>query len=178
LNPRTRTVQFMRPGVEIDLGGIAKGYAVDKAIEALRGQGIRRARISTGGSTLYALGTPPDQPAGWSITLPTGETLLVRDAAVSSSGHSEHYVEISGRRYSHIFNPRLGEPVTADVATVSVLAPAGMESDALTKPFFILDERRQENLLKRFPDIRVFLNRAPARHAASAAHAAEVKEVP
>lgn len=75
LNPRTRTVQFMRPGIEIDLGGIAKGYAVDKAIEALRGQGIRRARISTGGSTLYALGTPPDQPAGWSIMLPTGETL-------------------------------------------------------------------------------------------------------
>ncbi len=178
LNPRTLTVQFMRPDVEIDLGGIAKGYAVDKAIEALRGQGIRKARISTGGSTLYALGTPPDSPAGWSITLPTGETLLVRDAAVSSSGHSEHYVEISGRRYSHIFNPRLGEPVASDIATVSVLAPTAMESDALTKPFFILGGREQESLLRRFPGGRGYIGRVAKHATASAARLAGSKEAP
>lgn len=68
--------------------------------------------------------------------------------------------------------------MTTDVATVSVLAPLAMESDTLTKPFFILNERRQENLLKRFPDIRVFLNRAPALQTSLSAPAAEVKEVP
>ena len=178
LNPRTRTVRFMRPGVEIDLGGIAKGYAVDKAIEALREQGVRRARISTGGSTLYALGTPPDQPAGWSITLPTGETLLVCDAAVSSSGHSEHYVEISGRRYSHIFDPQFGEPVASDIATVSVLAPTAMESDALTKPFFILGGREQESLLRRFPGSGVYIGRVAKHSTASAPRLAGSKEAP
>ncbi len=178
LNPHACSVEFTRPGVEIDLGGIAKGYAVDKAVQALREQGIRSARVSAGGSTLYALGAPPHDLAGWELTLPTGKTIVVRDAAVSSSGHSQRYVEISGRRFSHIFNPRLGRPVITDVATVSIRAPTAMESDALTKPFFILNERRQENLLKRFPDIRVFMSRAPALQTSWAAPAAEAKEVP
>ncbi len=168
LSPQTSSVQYTHPEVEIDLGGIAKGFAVDKAVEALRHLGIRKARVSTGGSTLYALGSPPHDPAGWSLTLPTGETLRLRNAAVSSSGHSEHFVEISGRRYSHIFNPQLGAPVATDVTTVSVLAPTAMASDALTKPFFILNQEKQKELLRQFPGTRAFVGYAPARSARSA----------
>jgi len=83
--------------------------------------------------------------------------MVVKDAAVSSSGHSEKFVEIGGRRYSHIFDPRRGKPVSTAIASVSVLAPTAMESDALTKPFFMLSESEQSRLLRSFPGCRVWV---------------------
>lgn len=157
LDAASLTVTFTTQGVELDLGGIAKGYAVDQAVEALRARGIRSARVGTGGSTLYALGAPPDSPRGWKLVLTGGKTLTLRDAAVSSSGHSEKFVEVGGRRYSHIFDPRRGKPVSTEVTSVSVLATTAMESDALTKPFFMLSRSKQAKLLQSFPRCRVWV---------------------
>lgn len=156
LSPGDQSVRFAQVGLEIDLGGIAKGFAVDRAVQTLRAAGITNARVSEGGSTIYGLGAPPENPCGWPLTLPSGEIILLRDMAASTSGHSEKFVEAGGRRYSHIFDPRRGEPVSTAIATVTVEAASAMESDALTKPFFILNEREQAGLRHAFPQIQVW----------------------
>jgi thiamine biosynthesis lipoprotein len=156
---RDRTVRFAQPGLEIDLGGIAKGYAVDRAVGALRAAGISSGRVTAGGSTVYGLGAPPGNPRGWPLTLPSGYTISLRDRAASTSGHSEKFVDIGGRRYSHIFDPRRGAPVSTEVATVTVEADSAMQSDALTKPFFILNEREQSRLRLAFATARIWSTR-------------------
>lgn len=168
LDSAARSVRFNSPGIEIDLGGIAKGYAVDRGVDALRAAEITSARVSAGGSTTYGLGAPPGDPQGWLLELPSGYTAHLHDRAVSTSGHSEKFVEAGGRRYSHIFDPRRGEPVSTEVATVSVEAASAMESDALTKPFFMLSEREQRRLRRAFPHARVWITRSPAERDAAA----------
>lgn len=160
LSPGDQTVRFERPGLEIDLGGIAKGYAVDRAVAALRAAGITSARVSAGGSTIYGLGAPPEEPRGWPLTLPSGEIIHLRDMAASNSGHSEKFVEVGGHRYSHIFDPRRGEPVSTATATVTVQSASAMESDAYTKPYFILNELDQDGLRQAFPHTRVWITRS------------------
>ena len=168
LSSRDHTIRFARAGLEIDLGGIAKGYAVDRAVAALRAAGISSGRVSAGGSTIYGLGSPPGDPRGWPLTLPSGYTIYLRDRAASTSGHTEKFVDIGGRRYSHIFDPRRGEPVSTEVATVTVEAASAMESDGLTKPYFILSERGQTRLRRAFPDTQVWISRKRAETYAAA----------
>ena len=69
LDPAAQTVQFDRPGVELDPGGIGKGYAVDRMVEVLKGRGVKIALVSAAGSSIYGLGAPPDEPQGWRITI-------------------------------------------------------------------------------------------------------------
>jgi thiamine biosynthesis lipoprotein len=160
LSAGDQTVRFAQAGLEIDLGGIAKGFAVDRAVKTLRAAGITSARVSAGGSTIYGLGAPPQDPRGWALTLPAGDIVYLRDTAASTSGHSEKFVEVGGHRYSHIFDPRRGEPVSTRIATVTVQAASAMESDALTKPFFILNDREQAGLRQAFPHTRVWIMRS------------------
>jgi len=168
LSSRDHTIRFARAGLEIDLGGIAKGFAVDRAVAALRAAGSSSGRVSAGGSTIYGLGSPPGDPRGWPLTLPSGYTIYLRDRAASTSGHTEKFVDIGGRRYSHIFDPRRGEPVSTEVATVTVEAASAMESDGLTKPYFILSEREQARLRRAFPDTQVWISRRRAETYAAA----------
>lgn len=145
LTPATQTVRFKRPGVRLDLGGIAKGYAVDCAVEKLRALGIANAMVRAGGD-LRAIGHPPDGDA-WTVQLEdpakTGRrvTIQLRDAAISTSGNYENYFEIAGHRYSHIINPRTGLPV-AGLAACSVIAPTCLESDGLATGLFVLGPER------------------------------------
>ncbi len=95
LSARERTIRFDRPGVELDLGGIAKGYAVDRAVSTLRSRGITAALVSAGGSTIYGLGAPPGG-RGWEVTIQdplhangTARKVLLRDRALSVSGSYE-----------------------------------------------------------------------------------------
>jgi len=110
------------------------------------------------------------KPPGWQIILPSGVPVTVRNAAISTSGHTEHFREVAGRRYSHIIDPRRGEPVSDRIATVSVQAPTAMESDALTKPFFVLNERAQAKLRRHFPGLRLWLDPEPPRRVAGASN--------
>jgi thiamine biosynthesis lipoprotein len=144
LDAARRTVRFRKPGMELDPGGIGKGYAVDRMIEKLKDAGIGSAMISAGASSIYGLGAPPDD-TGWTVKIrdprayrSTIEEIKLRDESLSTSGDYEKFFEAEGKIYSHIMDPRSGQPASAGVLSVSVLAPRTLESEAWTKPFFIL----------------------------------------
>ncbi len=150
-------IELLKEGVEINLGGIGKGYAIDRAIEKLCEHRITRAMISCG-STIYALGAPPGEP-GWRVDIqhPRREegridTVYLRDQALSTSGDYEKYFIFKGRRFSHLIDPRTGYP-SEGVAGVTVLAPTAMEADALSTAAFILGFGAGKRLLADLPGV-------------------------
>ena len=161
LNARERTIRFDRPGVELDLGGIAKGYAVDRVVALLRSEHVAAALVSAGGSTIFALGAPPGQ-TGWEVEVqdPTDAervafTVRLKDRALSVSGRYEKYFEKDGMSYSHIMDPRAGRPVQG-VLSVAVLAPSGTAGDALDDAFFVQGVEGSRAYLKRLPETEAF----------------------
>ena len=166
LNPASRTIAFDEPGVELDLGGIAKGYAVDRAVAMLERRQIAAALVSAGGSTIYALGAPPGRDS-WPIAIQdpidsrkTALTLQLKDRALSVAGRSEKSFEAGGVTYSHIMDPRTGMPAQG-VLSVVVLAPTGTDGDALDDAFFVLGPERSRAYLHRLhsTDVLFFLPR-------------------
>jgi thiamine biosynthesis lipoprotein len=143
LDPLKGTVRFDRPGVEIDPGGIGKGYAVDRMVDILVQKGIRIALVSGSGSSIYGLGAPPADPRGWKIQIrdprderKTAAEIFLKNESMSTSGSYEKFFRAEGRMYSHIMDPRTGYPAQGTSA-VSVIAPKTLDSEAWTKPFFI-----------------------------------------
>jgi len=168
LDPAQKTIRFDRPGVELDLGGIAKGYAVDKAVELLRNRQVAAALVSAGGSTVFGLGAPPGKPA-WEVGIQdpvdpdaTALTVRLKDRALSVSGSYEKSFEKDGVRYSHIMDPRAGRPVQG-VLSVAVLTGDGTAGDALDDAFFVLGVSRSRVYLKRLPDTEAFVFLPSAR---------------
>jgi thiamine biosynthesis lipoprotein len=148
-----RSVRFERPGMEIDLGAIAKGYAVDRAAAILRAKHVRAALVSAGGSTIFAIGAPPDRPH-WSVDVQDPRdarkvafTVPLRDRALSVAGRSEKSFEIHGVEYTHIMDPRSGTPVRG-VLSVVVLANSGTGGDALDTTLFVLGAERGRAVLR------------------------------
>jgi thiamine biosynthesis lipoprotein len=129
LDPLLRTVELGLPGMQLDLGGIAKGYANDCALSVLRENGVDRAMVEAGGD-IGVSGSPPGAQ-GWSVKvrgLP--DTFYLSECAISTSGDTEQFVEIGGVRYSHVVDPRTGMGVTTRVQA-SVIAPRGLTTDPL-----------------------------------------------
>jgi thiamine biosynthesis lipoprotein len=162
LDPSRRTVSFARPGVELDLGGIAKGYAIERMAAILRQNRIPAALLSSGGSTLYAIGAPPDRD-GWDVELqdPRGSGRVVlamrlKDEALSIAGSIEKSFERDGRLYSHIMDPRLGQPAQG-LLTVAVRTASATAGDALDNAFFVLGVEGTRSLLKRLPPTEAIL---------------------
>lgn len=154
------TAFIRKPGMRIHLGGIGKGYAVDRAAGVLRGLGITSALVSAGGSTLYAIGHPPGQD-GWKVAIQDpsrrADALAVvslHDNAVSTSGVSERFVVENGHRYAHIIDPRSGEP-SEGMCQVTLIAPDATASDALTKAAFLLTRRQLIDRFDARPGIHV-----------------------
>ena len=117
LDPGARTVRFARPGMDLDPGGIGKGYAVDRMVEVLKQAGVRIALVSASGSSIYGLGAPPDEPQGWPITIRTPRDpsavathVVLKNMSLSTSGSYEKFFWAEGRTYSHIVDPRTGYP--------------------------------------------------------------------
>jgi thiamine biosynthesis lipoprotein len=140
-----------RPGMEIDLGGMGKGYAVDRAVAVLKENGINRAWVSCG-STAFALG-PSKHHDAWRVGIrdPSGsgriiQTVQIRDRAIATSGAYEQFFNYEGRRYGHICDPRTGYPA-AGSAGVTVIAPTATEADALSTAAFVLGARSGRALL-------------------------------
>lgn len=160
LDPQHRTVFFTEHGVELDPGGIGKGYAVDRVVAILKRKGIHSALVTAAGSSIYGLGTPPNEP-GWSIDIrnpfdeskPEAEVTL-RDQSMSTSGSYEKFFTADGKIYSHIMDPRTGYPA-AGMISVSVIASRTIDSEAWTKPFFI--NGRDWASKHQPPGVRVFL---------------------
>jgi thiamine biosynthesis lipoprotein len=143
LDPAALTVRFDRPGVEMDPGGIGKGYAVDRMVEILKQHGVACALVSGAGSSIYALGAPPTQARGWRVEIRdprrpsrTADTLYLKDQSMSTSGNYEKFFRAEGRLWSHIMDPRTGYPAPG-MLSVSVVAPRTLDSEAWAKPFFI-----------------------------------------
>ena len=142
LDRPNRTVRFARSGVELDPGGIGKGYAVDRMIEVLKQYGIRTALVSASGSSIFGLGAPPGEK-GWKVQIrdPKDQSksvaeVYLKDESMSTSGNYEKFFRAEGKIYSHIMDPRTGWPAQG-VLTVSVVAPRTLDSEAWTKPFFV-----------------------------------------
>jgi thiamine biosynthesis lipoprotein len=161
LNPADKTIAFDEPGVELDLGGIAKGYAVDRVVGLLKARQIAAALISSGGSTIYGLGAPPGRN-GWDVTIQdpidarkTAHTVMLKDRALSVAGRSEKWFESGGVRYSHIKDPRSGWPVQG-VLGVAVLTSTGTAGDALDDALFVMGPERSGAYLKTLPGTEAF----------------------
>src|SRR5207248_2554798 len=156
LDAAARSVQFLKPGMEIDLGGIGKGYAVDRMVEMLRNAGVQSALVDAGSSTLFAMGAPPGA-AGWKVLVPkpgdrahTISTVFLRDESLSTSGSYEKFFRLEGRTYCHIMDPRTGRPVQQMLQT-SVIAPTATITDALSTTLFVLGPAAGERLLTTEP---------------------------
>lgn len=145
------------PGMKLDLGAIAKGYAVDLAYNRLTQVGTTNALIDLGGN-LRAIGEASPGRGGWrtGIRNPflegscTAQFLLTNGEAVATSGNYERFVEIANRRYAHIMDARTGRPVTG-MAGVTVVAPSAMLADALSTTLFVLGPEAGVAFLKNYP---------------------------
>lgn len=133
----------MEQGMQIDLGGIGKGYAADHVVEILKEHGVERALVSLGGN-IYAVGSK-EKGLNWTIAItdPDDEqaylgTLSVSDTSVVTSGDYERYFEQNGKRYCHIFDSATGYPAETDLRSVTVVSPDSTEADGYTTALFVM----------------------------------------
>jgi thiamine biosynthesis lipoprotein len=156
LNADVRTVQLLKPGMRLDLGGIAKGYAADAALAVLKQHGIQRALVAAGGD--IAVTDPPPGTEGWNVGIaplldPDSRPkrfLTLKNGAVSTSGDAEQFIEIGGKRYSHIVDPRTGVGLVGRIS-VTVVALDGATADSLTKVVAVLGPERGLPIIDAIP---------------------------
>jgi len=156
LDPTHHTVTLAVDGMALDLGGIAKGYAAQEALNVLRRRGFPNALVDAGGDVV--VGDAPSGRAGWRVGLaapgredrPVEEGVEVVRKAVATSGDAFQFVVIDGKRYSHILDPRTGEPLTHSMS-VTVIARDGALADALASALAVLGAEEGFSLLARYP---------------------------
>jgi len=160
LDKARRTIRFAKPGVRIDLGGIAKGHAVDRGIAILQSLGIEHASVTAGGDTRIIgdrMGAPwivgirhPDDKARVIARVP-----LV-DTAISTSGDYERYFDENGVRYHHIIDPASGHSASR-VRSATILAPTATRTDGLSKTAFVLGAEKAIEIYERLGDVDAIL---------------------
>lgn len=152
-------IKFLNKGMKIDLGGIAKGYAIDSALRKLKQNGINSCLINAGGD-IYCLGRKARQL--WRIGLQHPREpyefikyLELEDKAVATSADYEQYFILDNRRFSHIINPKTGYPAETDVISVTVISPDSLSADALATAIFVLGKRKGLELVGRYKDTEI-----------------------
>lgn len=161
------TATITRAGTRVHLGGIGKGFAVDKAVAILRGAGLANFMVQAGGD-LYAAGVAGDTPWRLGIQDPRGAggtsfaTVELSDATFSTSGDYERYFERDGVRYHHILDPRTGQPARG-TRSVTIVAREATWADGLSKGVFILGPERGLALVERLPDVEAVIVTADNR---------------
>lgn len=154
LDPEVRTARLTRPGMRLDAGGIGMGYAADRVLATLAGCGISAAMVDASGDVVVS-GPPPGE-AGWKIRMrgmpgdDSAEPLVVHHGAVTTSGDAAQFVDIDGRRYSHVVDPRTGLGV-AGPAAVTVIAPDGATADAVATAASVLGPAEGPAVVSRIP---------------------------
>lgn len=150
LTEKDKSIKFTRPGIIIDLGGIAKGHAVDKSIEILKKQGVLHGLISAGGDTRI-IGDHRGRPWITGIRNPRvrGKSAIIiplSNIAISTSGDYERYFIEDGIRYHHIISPKTGQSISS-VQSVSVIGPDSTTCDALSTSLFVLGTKKALKLI-------------------------------
>jgi FAD:protein FMN transferase len=165
LDSAKHTARLLKPKMRLDLGGIAKGYAANAALAVLKDRGITRALVA--GSGDIAVGDPPPGKKGWRIGIaplelngPPSRYVLVANAGVSTSGDSMQHVEIGGRRYSHVIDPRTGMALT-DHCSVTVVAPDATATDGLSTGISVLGPEAGLAVADKLPGVAAFIVRKP-----------------
>lgn len=164
LDGRSRRVRLKTPGMKLDLGGIAKGYAADEAQKVLRRHGIVSALIEMGGDVV--LSDAPPGTKGWIVRVPNAgddrgpAEMHLANCAVSSSGDTEQFVVIGGIQYSHVVDPRTGQALTNRVQA-TVIARDGFVTDPLSTAMTLLDKPKREKLLSYYPGTKGYVRTLP-----------------
>lgn len=155
---KNRSARLDAANMVLDLGGIAKGYAADKALAVLKEQGIGSAFVDAGGD--LALGDPPPGRKGWRIEIggrkhPDLPILELANCAVATSGDVEQFVEVDRKRYSHIIDPHTGIGLTTQLQ-VTVVAKSGMQADSLASALTVLGSNKGTVLVKTLPGVQAY----------------------
>ena len=164
LDERRRTARLQTEGMQLNIGGIAKGFILDRALDTLATEGISRALIEAGGDLVMS--GPPPGTEGWAVQLPAAgpeggtRTVRLRHAAVATSGDTEQFVEIDGTRYSHVVDPRTGIGLTHRLL-VTVVAGRGVVADGLATTVGVLGRQDGRAFLEaHYPSVTAYLRRA------------------
>ena len=163
VDEQEETVRFSVPGMRLDFDGIGKGLAAERAANILKSLGVKSGVVNAGTSTVEAIGAPPGQ-AGWTVRVrdPYNKEaahiaeVQINNESLSTSSNSENFLELEGKKYGHIIDPKSGWPV-GGVVSVTVIGPRGMETDALTKAFYVLGEEKGRALCAAHPEFRAIL---------------------
>jgi len=163
LDPARNTIWLTKPGMGLDLGAIAKGYAADEAAAILRQHGIKSALINLGGN-IYAVGSNPSgKPWRIGIQDPLDErnkyiaVLEVIDETLVTSGAYERFLEVEGQVYHHILDPTTGYPAVTDLLSVTIMTTKSIDADALSTSVFILGREAGWELINRLPGIEAVI---------------------
>ena len=162
LNTKNKTVKFLLPDMQLDLGGIAKGYTADKVLKLLKSYNIKHALIDLGGDITVS-NSPPNKK-GWDIEVSyfnhkgkhVSEILSLNNIAVATSGDYYQKILVAGNTYSHIINPSTGLGITKPVQ-VTVLAPSGSIADSFASAFSIMSRANIEKLLTKHVNTHVLI---------------------
>lgn len=161
-NPKYRSISFTQPGVTLDLGGIAKGYAVDRAADAAKALGLNCGMINLGGN-IYCFPVPPPGKNAYTIGIrnPLNKndicgTINVLDRSIATSGDYERTVTLEGKRYSHIMNVKTGYPVE-NTLSATVVTPLAVFADALSTSVFINGADFARKMVERIPATQCLL---------------------
>lgn len=157
LQPGERTVKLLRPGMALDLGGAAKGYAAGRAAAIMREKGIRHGIINAGGN-IVTVGDHPEN-RGWRIAIRDPRdpgavlgTVSVAGQAVVTSGDYERFIMVGERRYHHLIDPHTGYPAS-NLRSVSIIGPDSFQADLLSTAVFVLGLKKGRELLGAFPGV-------------------------
>ena len=162
VNEEKKSITLNQKSMALDLGGIAKGYILDKALEILSSNGIQSALIEAGGDIVVS--GPPPEKTGWEIDIPgakpeskiASKAKNLTHAAISTSGDTEQFVDIDGVRYSHVIDPSTGMGSTRRLM-VTVIAPTGMVSDSYATALGVMKGTEQAGFLRKHPDILAYI---------------------
>lgn len=157
LNEVETVIEFNFPGMKIDLGGIAKGFALDCAVNKLKENNITSCLIS--GGQVYALGSKSGKPWKVAIKGPRSQVIAgkigLKDQSVATSGDYQQYFTAGGKRFCHIMDPRTGHPAESGVISATVVASDGLTADALSTAVFVLGKAKGEELARKIPGTKI-----------------------
>lgn len=156
IDEENSSIKFLKKGMQIDLGGIAKGYAVDCAVKKLKSAGIKSCLINAGGN-MFAIGKKGNRRWKIGIRHPRKPNKIIgyiflEDNAIATSGDYEQYFMVSNQRLSHIVDPKTGYPANNNVSSVTVVSYDATTSDALSTAIFVLGKEKGIELTTKYKD--------------------------